>query len=89
MEVGVSPFEREVLEVGAMFEGRLPSAVLADALDYVQFNESGLALNMLCEQLVEYDVTPARHEYERLRALADMMYPDASSLDHLARQVVE
>ena len=85
----MNPFEREVLEFGALFEGRLPSAVLADALDYVQFNESGLALSTLCEQLVEYDVKIARHEYERLRSLADRMYPDSSPLEHLARQVAE
>jgi hypothetical protein len=72
-----------------MFEGRLPSAVLTDALDYVQFNECGLALYTLCQQLVEYQVQIARCEYDRLQSLAETMYPDASPLEHLARQVVE
>ena len=60
-----------------------------DALDYVQFNEAGLAVNTLCEQLIEYDVRIAGHEYERLRLLAGMMYPNSSPLGYLARQVIE
>lgn len=81
--------DREVLEIGALFEGRLPAAVLGNTLDDVRFNEAGLALATLCEHLIEYDVKISPVEYARLQALAAFMYPDSSVLSPLARQVVE
>ncbi len=85
----MTKIDREVLEIGALFEGRLPAAVLADTLDDVRFNEAGLALATLCEHLIEYDVKVSVSEYARLQALSGFMYPDSFVLTPLARQVVE
>jgi hypothetical protein len=85
----VTKIDRDVLEVGALFEGRLPSAVLADTLNDVHFNEAGLALATLCEHLIEYDVKLSASEYRRLQALSHSMYPDSRVLEPLAKQVVE
>ena len=81
--------DRAVLEIGALFVGRLPAAILADTLDDVRFNEAGLALATRCEHLIQYDVKISAGEYARLQALADFMYPDSFVLTPLARQVVE
>lgn len=79
----------DVLALGALFHERLPAAILATALDYVQFNEAGLALEILAEQLVEYDVKISTDEFERFRALASFMYPDdAPVLSQLVGRVV-
>jgi hypothetical protein len=85
----MTKLDREVLEIGALFEGRLPADVLADTLDDVRFNEAGLALATLCEHLIEYDVKISAGEYARLQALSAFMYPDSFVLTPLARQVVE
>lgn len=79
----------QVLAIGARFEGRLPAAVLASALEYVQYNEAGLALDMLCAQLVEYPVEITGDEYARLLSMESFFYPDASMLKQLARMVKE
>lgn len=81
--------DHEVLEIGALFEGRLPADLLADTLDDVRFNEAGMALATLCQHLIEYDVKITASEYARLQALSDFMYPDAFVLTPLAKQVVE
>jgi hypothetical protein len=84
----VSTLEQEVRAVAALFEGRLPPAVILDALEYMQFNETGLALETLCQQLGDFQVPLTGAEYARLCSLAEHMYPDASILMSLAKQVV-
>ena len=79
----------QVLAVGVLFEGRLPAAVLASALEYVQYNEAGLALDMLCAQLVEYQVGITGDEYARLLSMESFFYPDTTMLKQLARMVKE
>jgi hypothetical protein len=91
MPVGLSKVDKvknEVLAVGRLFEGRLPQEVLLDALEYLQHNEYGLALETVCQQLVEYEVQITKSEYDLLQSMAGIMYPDASILEHLAHQVV-
>jgi len=85
----ISTIEHDVRAIAALFEGRLPPAVVLDALGYIQFNEPGLALETLCQQLVDYSVTITGTEYARLRSMADSMYPDASVLERLGQQVAE
>jgi hypothetical protein len=84
----VDKVKSEILSVGRLFEGRLPQEVLLDALEYMQYNECGLALETVCQQLVEYEVQITRSEYDLLQSMANIMYPDASILKRLAHQVV-
>ena len=57
---------RRVAGVRRGFRGRLPDEVLDDALEYVDFNEPPLAVEILADQLGEYDVRLTREEWERL-----------------------
>ncbi len=43
----MSNLQRDVVRIGAQFNGRLAPDVLADALEYTEHNESGLALDGL------------------------------------------
>ena len=61
--------DRDVLAFGEVFRGRLPDDVLDDAVEYVGFNESRLAVEILADQLGEYDVRVTRDEWERLAQL--------------------
>ena len=81
--------ERDVIRIGAQFNGRLPSEVLADALEYTEHNESGLALYVLCQQLAEYDVPITKDEFSQLQALSSHMYPDALPLEDLSELVIQ
>lgn len=83
----MTKLDREVLEIGALFEDRLPADVLADTLDDVRFNEAGLALATLCEHLIEHDIKISAGEYARIQELSDFMYPDSAVLTALVRQV--
>jgi hypothetical protein len=52
--------DAELLAFGEIFRGRLPDDVLDDALEYVRFNEPGLAVEILADQLGEHDVRLTR-----------------------------
>src|SRR5213592_4038066 len=61
--------DRDVLAFGEVFRGRLPDDVLDDALEYVGFSEPLLAVEILADQLGEYDVRVTRDEWECLARL--------------------
>lgn len=55
--------------LGEAFRGRLDDEVLDDALAYLDFNESVLALDVLASQLYEYGVEVERAEVVELQEL--------------------
>lgn len=57
----------------AALSGRLEKEVLDDALSYLDFNESRLALETLADQLIEYEVQLSGSEVAAIRALADVL----------------
>lgn len=66
-------YRAAVRQVGELFRGRLSDEVLDDALDYVNFNEHGLALELLCDQLIEYNVSITSSEFRAIENLFDVM----------------
>jgi len=71
--------DAELLAFGGGFRGRLPDEVLDDALEYVDFNEPPLAVEILADQLGEYDVRLTREEWERLPRLHEFWGGDPTS----------
>jgi len=65
--------ERRILEFGNKFRGRLEDVWLEVALDYINYNEWGLAFDTLCDYLVEYDVLLSMEEYDEMIRLAKDM----------------
>jgi len=65
--------ERRILEFGNKFRGRLEDVWLEVALDYINYNEWGLAFDTLCDYLVEYDVLFSMEEYDEMIRLAKDM----------------
>ncbi|MFG1912405.1 MafI family immunity protein [Kribbella sp. NPDC048928] len=49
------------------------TAGVEDILDYVDHNEAGMAFEMLCSQLDEYDVELSSHLVERIAELGSVM----------------
>lgn len=53
-----------IINFGAKFNGRLDSALLQAALDYLGFGEEVLAFETLCDHIYEYDISISQSEYE-------------------------
>jgi len=62
-----------ILEFGNKFKGRLEDMRLEVALDYIDYNEWGLAFETLCDYLVEYNVSLSAEEYGEMIKLAKDM----------------
>ncbi|WP_241068506.1 MafI family immunity protein [Achromobacter insuavis] len=54
----------KIISFGLKFNGRLDSALLQAALDYVGFGEKVLAFETLCDHIYEYDIPISQSEYE-------------------------
>lgn len=64
--------------VGQRFVGRLNHAVLQDALEYLDYGEATLAIDVLCDQLYEYDVGITPDEHDELVQLLRVCRSDRS-----------
>jgi len=74
----MSMLDKRVLELGNKFRGRLDKLWLDIALDYVDHNEVPLALETLCDYIVEFDLPISTEEYDEIiRLVRDMdIYED-------------
>ncbi|TBU86565.1 hypothetical protein DNJ95_18940 [Stutzerimonas kirkiae] len=74
-----------ILKFGERFQGRLDSMLLQGALDYVGYSEEGLAFEILCDHICEYDVSISDEEYDEAVQLAlDMGFSlEEGSFKHL------
>lgn len=59
-------FGDRILEIGHKFSNRIDVGILDGALSYVDHNEEHLALDTLCEHLVEFQIRILRNEYMEL-----------------------
>lgn len=63
-------YKDRILRFGGKFQERLDSNLLQGALDYVEYNEEGLAFEILCDHICEYDVRITDSEYREAIQLA-------------------
>ena len=63
-------YSKRILMLGAKFKGRIEKVLLDGALDYVNYNEERLALEIFCEHISEYDVVLIGAELEEIQQLA-------------------
>lgn len=61
------------------FRGRLELTLLQGALDYVTYNEEGLAFEILCDYICDNNIKISDSEYEYAMTLAVDMGFDISS----------
>lgn len=60
-------------KLGSIFRGRLGDAYLDAALDYLDYNELGLAFETLNDYLVEFDIAINQAEFDLIQELAEEM----------------
>lgn len=55
--------DRKIKEFGSLFYGRLDTELLQDAISYVDHDERGLAFEIICDHISEYDISITEEEY--------------------------
>ena len=71
-----------------VFSDRLDREVLRDALDYIDYGECPLALQVLCDQLAEHRVAISENEYLTLVHMAEEWGVEHERIDFLDSLVV-
>lgn len=71
-------FSDRIISFGHKLDGKLDQELLKGALDYINFNEEFLALEILCDHICEYDVTLNQSNYDEVIALTKDMGLDVN-----------
>jgi hypothetical protein len=79
--------ETRIKSLGTVFRSRLREDLLTGALGYVDFNECALAIEMLCDHLLEHDIGISESEYSELFELAQLTGADAERVTDLQGSV--
>ncbi|MCC9606902.1 MafI family immunity protein [Blastopirellula sp. JC732] len=72
-----------IKRAGNLFIDRIDPQIIFAAVEYADFNECCLAVEILCEQLYEYSVPITLEEFEQLRQLATETTADPSLIEML------
>ena len=56
----------EIVELGALFKGRLDADLVNFAVDYMKHGESHVALETLCDYLCEHEIPITVSEYNEI-----------------------
>jgi len=62
-------FAERIVNLGNGFKDRLDVGLVEGALDYVRHNEEGLAFEILCDHICEYDIRISHEEYLEISEL--------------------
>ncbi|KAJ9429968.1 hypothetical protein SAMN05518863_1078 [Candidatus Pantoea symbiotica] len=83
-------FADRITNFGRKLDDKLDQELLKGALDYINFNEEPLALEILCDHICEYDVALNQAEYDEVIALAKDMGLDVNDAPfrHMKQLVV-
>lgn len=82
--------DEEIRIFGSLFMNRLDKELLQDAINYVDYDERGLAFETICDHLSEYDVPITLEEYEIAIKICISLQMDINdvSIKHLKTLIV-
>jgi len=63
----------EIIKLGEGLKGRLDPSIIDFALDYINYSESLLAFETLCDHIADYDVKVSDDEYEKVILIANKL----------------
>ena len=83
--------DEKIKKFGCLFMNRLDNELLQDAINYVDYDERGLAFETICDHLSEYDVPITQEEYEIAINLCKILQMDINdiSIKHLKTLIVD
>ncbi|KMK12153.1 hypothetical protein ABW09_24590 [Pluralibacter gergoviae] len=63
----------EIIKLGEGLKDRLDPSIIDFALDYINYSESLLAFETLCDHIADYDVKVSDDEYEKVILIANKL----------------
>ena len=85
----MSKLDKKIKDFGGLFRDRLDNELLQDAINYVDYDERGLAFETICDHLSEYEVSINKDEYDLAIKICNELKMDQNniSLQHLKELV--
>ena len=71
--------EEELYQLANLFVGKLNEFHIQAVKEYVDHGENSLALEILCDYLVEQDVVLSTHEYKEITRLGALLKLDLNA----------
>ena len=71
-------------------EGKLEDYLINDLINYLDNNEFGLSLELLCEYILEYNIFISKYEYETITNIINIIWNNDESninIQKLVKQV--
>jgi hypothetical protein len=75
--------EAQLSTLADMLSGRLPDNNIADARELIAHGEYGVALDLLCTQVYEYEIPVSSEAYKLIEACGTRMQMEESSWSYL------
>jgi hypothetical protein len=76
--------KNDLLQLLSRFKSRLPVATHKDVEELITHGEGGIALENLCQQLFEYDLTVSSDELTEIKVLTERMGLSAKTWSFLS-----
>ncbi|WP_311751474.1 MafI family immunity protein [Proteus columbae] len=81
----------QVRNFGTLFFDRLDTELLQDAINYIEYDERGLAFETICDHISEYDIPITSEEYHIAVDIANELKMNSNdiSLQHMKELIVK
>ncbi len=79
---------KTILQLTTAMEDKLPGQDIEKITEMLENNEFGLALDILCTQIYEYDIKVDEQFYEDVKKVAEMMNIAKDSWEFIEEQVL-
>lgn len=87
MNIGENRIEERLVGIANVFTERLREQVVDDVVGDARAGECTLALETLCDQLFEYDVTITQQEYREISELGRLLNADSDRIEYLKQLI--
>lgn len=81
----------QIKNFGTLFFDRLDTELLQDTINYVEYDEIGLAFETICDHISEYDIPITSEEYHIAVDIANELKINSNdiSLQHMKELIVK
>jgi len=89
--IKMKTLDEDIRDFGNLFMNRLDNEILQFAIDYIDYDERGLAFETICDHLSEYYVPVTQEEYNAAIKLCEKLQMDINdiSIKHLNTLIID
>lgn len=76
-------YEIEIISIVNEYRGKLSDGEVNNIIDLAKHNEWGVALDILCTQIIEYNLKISPNSFQKIEQMAKEMGLDEIDIDNL------